>query len=168
MQIFLNEIANRYPNDNVVMVLDGTKARVFSCQTICDCCSCRHTRPNLIRRNTSGTNSRKNISTTGYSTVSIRSKTISSLHCAILKTIPSGSNASPDGIGLLMPFLMQIRSTGREASCPQLTHHARTAVSPLLISHNVQPPSRTALDAARCARRLRAGVSGGMTNRSDD
>ena len=37
-----------------------------------------------------------------------------------------------------------------------------------LISHNVQPPSRTALDAARCARRLRAGVSGGMTNRSDD
>lgn len=51
MQIFIDEIASRHPDDNVVMVLDGAgwhKCKDFrsAYPTICACCSCHRIRPN--------------------------------------------------------------------------------------------------------------------------
>ncbi len=59
MQIFLDEIARRHPDDNVVMVLDGAgwhKSKDFPCPRISACCSCRRIHPNSTRRSISGTN----------------------------------------------------------------------------------------------------------------
>jgi len=113
MQIFLDEIARRYPNDNIVMVLDGAgwhKRNNFHLgDTIFACCFSLSTRPNLIPRSTFGTNCVKSIFTTGSSRASMLSKITWSSRYAISKTTPIASNPSPDGTGLLMPVLMRIR-----------------------------------------------------------
>ena len=67
MQLFLDEMAVRYPDENIVMVLDGTKIKRLNWLKTYEPYFSRRIHPNSIRRNMFGMNSAKSSFTTVHS-----------------------------------------------------------------------------------------------------
>ena len=113
MQIFLDEIASRYPNDNVVMVLDGAgwhKCKDFRLPDNLRLLFLPPYSPELNPQEHLWDELREKHFTIASLTASMPSKTTSSWRYAISKTLLTGSKALPLGTGLLMLFLLRNRN----------------------------------------------------------
>jgi len=113
MQLFLNEVARRYPHENLIMVVDGAGWHKAGSLKLPDNLRlyfgyifCPRTRPNSTRRSTSGTSCAKSTFTTEFSTASTHWKINSCRRSRCLSKTPSVCTASPDGTGSLVQFLL--------------------------------------------------------------
>jgi hypothetical protein len=96
MQVFLNEVSARHPQERIIMVIDGAGWHR----------SDHPTRPNSIRLSTYGTSCAKSSSTTGSSTAWTLWKITWNSRSKRWKTIPAQSTLSSLGPGLLKHLLL--------------------------------------------------------------
>ena len=112
MHIVLDEIASRYPNDNVIMVRDGAgwhKSTNFRLPDNLRLLFLPPYSPELNPQEHLWDELREKHVHNRVSTVSTPSKTTWLPRDAISNTLPTESKASPAGTGLFMLFLMRIR-----------------------------------------------------------
>ena len=102
MQVFLDEVAARHPNDRIVRVLDGAgwhQSGSLTWPTISGYSNSRPTHPNSTLSNTSGMICVRSPFTTASSTVSMRSKPIWPTLCVTGNSITRGFAPSSHGLG---------------------------------------------------------------------
>jgi hypothetical protein len=101
-QLFITEIANRYPEENIVLVVNSAGWHQSKGLTLPENLRLHFlppSRQNSILRSTSGTSCGRSISTTRRLTVSIPWRINSSKACSTWSSTPRSSNRLPDGTG---------------------------------------------------------------------
>ncbi len=107
MQVFLDEVATRHPDDRIVMVLDGAgwhASHDLRAPENIDCCPCLPTTLNSIRSSSSGTSYAKSTSTISPSAAWTLWKIALKPPFAMQKTSMTDTDPSYIGLGLSMLY----------------------------------------------------------------